>query len=241
MSKKNFMAEDIIGKIYQNRYKSWEQLPTERELAKIYGVSRDTVRRALKKLVDLNFVESIQGKGTFIKEGLAGSSLIYNSLVEKKFREISSEVLEFTEIKAGKEFSKIFDTSADDTLFQYKRIRIVDFVKVQIELTRVPKNLFPNLKRDDIKDSFHSYVIRSGYDISHFITTYSAINLSREDAELLNLKKGKAVMMIKNRGILSNSQVFEYSELVTDEYSCSYISNFNSNLLKYRNLKAERK
>lgn len=60
MSKKNFMAEDIIGKIYQNRYKSWEQLPTERELAKIYGVSRDTVRRALKKLVDLNFVESIQ-------------------------------------------------------------------------------------------------------------------------------------------------------------------------------------
>lgn len=241
MSKKNFMAEDIIGKIYQNRYKSGEQLPTERELARIYGVSRDTVRRALKKLVDLNFVESIQGKGNFIKEGLAGSSLIYNSLVEKKFREISSEVLEFTEIKAGKEFSKIFDTSADDTLFQYKRIRIVDFVKVQIELTRVPKNLFPNLKRDDIKDSFHSYVIRLGYDISHFITTYSAINLSREDAELLNLKKGKAVMMIKNRGILSNSQVFEYSELVTDEYSCSYISNFNSNLLKYRNLKAERK
>ena len=151
MSKKNFMAEDIIGKIYQNRYKSGEQLPTERELAKIYGVSRDTVRRALKKLVDLNFVESIQGKGNFIKDGLTGSSLIYNSLVEKKFREISSEVLEFTEIKAGKEFSKIFDTSADDTLFQYKRIRIVDFVKVQIELTRVPKNLFPNLKRDNIK------------------------------------------------------------------------------------------
>lgn len=127
---------------------------------------------------------------------VAGSSLIYNSLVEKKFREISSELLEFTKIKAGKEFSKIFDISTDDTLFQYKRIRIVDFVKVQIELTRVPKNFFPNLKKDDTKDSFHSYVIRLGYDISHFITTYSAINLSREDAELLNLKKGKAVMMI---------------------------------------------
>ena len=48
-------------------------------------------------------------------------------------------------------------------------------------------------------------------------------------------------MRIKNSGTLSNSQVFECSELVTDEYSCSYISTFNSNLLKYRNLKAERK
>lgn len=40
--------------------------------------------------------------------------------------------------------------------------------------------------KDDIKDSFHYYVIKSEYDTSHFITTYSAINLSREDAELLN-------------------------------------------------------
>ena len=35
-------------------------------------LKRYTVRRSLKKLVDLNFVESIQGKGNFIKEGLAG-------------------------------------------------------------------------------------------------------------------------------------------------------------------------
>lgn len=50
MNKKNFMAEYIIGKIYQNRYKSGEQLPTERELAKIYGISRNTMRKALKNL-----------------------------------------------------------------------------------------------------------------------------------------------------------------------------------------------
>lgn len=65
MSKKNFMAEDIIGKIYQNRYKSGEQLPTERELARIYGVSRDTVRRALKKTCRFKLCREYTGERKF--------------------------------------------------------------------------------------------------------------------------------------------------------------------------------
>ena len=129
---------------------------------------------------------------------------------------------------------KIFDISEDEALWEYKRIRIVDLKKIQIELTRIPKKLFPNLTLKNIEGSFHEYVTLQNYNISHFITTYTSINLKKEDAELLNSKKGKAVMLIKNRGILSDSTMFEYSELICEDYSCSYISNFNPRLQTLR-------
>lgn len=44
------------------------QLPTEKELASIYGVSRITVRQALSSLAEHGYVERRQGTGTFVAD-----------------------------------------------------------------------------------------------------------------------------------------------------------------------------
>lgn len=47
-----------------------ESLPSERELAALYGVSRDTVREAIRELSDAGYLESRRGRygGTFIAD-----------------------------------------------------------------------------------------------------------------------------------------------------------------------------
>jgi DNA-binding FadR family transcriptional regulator len=49
-----------------------ESLPPERELAALYGVSRDTVREAIRELSDAGFLQSRRGRygGTFIADPL---------------------------------------------------------------------------------------------------------------------------------------------------------------------------
>lgn len=42
------------------------KLPTEQELTQLYSVSRQTVRQALDKLVELGIIEKRQGSGSWI-------------------------------------------------------------------------------------------------------------------------------------------------------------------------------
>ncbi len=59
----NILREKILGKVYLPGAK----FPTERKLCEEYGVSRITVRHALKLLEEQGFIERMQGRGTFVK------------------------------------------------------------------------------------------------------------------------------------------------------------------------------
>ena len=62
------IASQIASKILDGTYKSGYQLPAERDLIKQFGVSRSTLREALKTLEEINLIESRHGVGRFISE-----------------------------------------------------------------------------------------------------------------------------------------------------------------------------
>jgi len=57
----------ILGNIKEGTLKPGEKLPTERKLAKMFGVGRSTVREAVSALAVVGYLEVIQGSGTFLK------------------------------------------------------------------------------------------------------------------------------------------------------------------------------
>jgi GntR family transcriptional regulator, transcriptional repressor for pyruvate dehydrogenase complex len=70
LEKKNLSVEiidHIISWIMEGRLKSGDRLPTENDLKDIFGVSRLTVREALKQLEMMSLIDIKQGGGTFVK------------------------------------------------------------------------------------------------------------------------------------------------------------------------------
>lgn len=59
--------ERIRDHIFRGDLRPGEQLRSERELCEIMGVSRPTIRQAIKKLIERGLVENRQGQGTFVK------------------------------------------------------------------------------------------------------------------------------------------------------------------------------
>jgi GntR family transcriptional regulator, transcriptional repressor for pyruvate dehydrogenase complex len=63
------IVEQIEQSILQGQLKPGDQLPSERELAQAFGVSRTAVREAVKALREKGLVEAYSGKGTFVTNG----------------------------------------------------------------------------------------------------------------------------------------------------------------------------
>jgi GntR family transcriptional repressor for pyruvate dehydrogenase complex len=67
------IVQQIEESIRAGSLKPGDQLPTERELAQQFGVSRTAVREAVKTLTEKGLVESHSGRGTFVTSGTSHS------------------------------------------------------------------------------------------------------------------------------------------------------------------------
>jgi DNA-binding LacI/PurR family transcriptional regulator/DNA-binding transcriptional regulator YhcF (GntR family) len=65
--KQNWIYEKLKNRIIVGNYPVWGALPGELALKHEFGVARETLRGALKKLENEHFIRRIQGKGTFIR------------------------------------------------------------------------------------------------------------------------------------------------------------------------------
>jgi len=62
------VAGKLAAQVLDGTYKSGFQLPAERDLIKQFGISRSTLREALKALEEINLIESRHGVGWFISD-----------------------------------------------------------------------------------------------------------------------------------------------------------------------------
>lgn len=66
-AKYEMIYKDLCEKISEKFYKNGELLPTEKELANSYNVSRITIQKAMQILSSNGLIERVPGKGTFLK------------------------------------------------------------------------------------------------------------------------------------------------------------------------------
>lgn len=233
MKKYEELVQDIISKICQGVISV--KLISERELAEKYELSRFSVRKALAKLEAIGIIKSKIGSGYFVNTSIIGSPLIYNSITESKFGEISYKKIKFNKRLPTPHEMQVFSIKDDEYLWHIKRLRLIQGKVIQVEETKLPVNLFPHIYDEIIESSLQKHVISLGLEIDSYLTTYRAINLSKEDALLLDCKRSLSAMNITNRGFLKSGEVFIVSDIIDINYQCTYHTKFNAESLNYRN------
>lgn len=91
------IAEELARGIRSRRLAPFAKLPSEAELVGRFGVSRVTVRQALRKLADAGLVISRQGKGVFVAGAVVNQELtalrgFYDNLVMQGHHPVSTVV-----------------------------------------------------------------------------------------------------------------------------------------------------
>lgn len=233
MKKKEFIIEDLLSKIYQEVFETGK-LPNQRDLAIEYGVSRFTVQQAIKDLAEMGIVQTIQGSGIFVNEKWVKNPLIFNSLTRTPYDRIESKMIKLEKDIATKKDQQIFQVEENAAMWRFERIRIVNYKIEQLEISKMPVVLFPDLTKNIIEGSIQQYVENKGHKISHHITSYVPIVTTKAQSNVLLCKRGTPAMKITNRSIFDEGQVFEYSEITAIDYSVTYIRPFDRQSHNYR-------
>jgi len=106
------VIQQIKLEIKNGNLKSGERLPSERELSDQLGVSRTSIREAVKALSFAGYLKVIQGKGTYILD----TANKYNDVVDlfSKLSNYSLDCLMETRIMLESEFARIAALNANE-------------------------------------------------------------------------------------------------------------------------------
>ena len=96
--RRNRVYEEVakqIERLILKKLKPGDKLPSERELAELLGVSRGSIRDAIRSLELVGLVETRQGTGTIVREISADALLHPFANALKRRKELVSELLDF--------------------------------------------------------------------------------------------------------------------------------------------------
>lgn len=147
------IQRDIEVSIATNRLRPGDVLPGEVELANRYGVSRVTVRQALRELVTEGLVYRVQGKGTFVSQPTIQrtepyvTSFFYEMLESgcRPSAKVSSEVC-----VPDAETRELLQLDPDELVVVTRRLRYVDEEPIAYQVNVTRESLCPGLANEDL-------------------------------------------------------------------------------------------
>ncbi|MFC4652681.1 GntR family transcriptional regulator [Lactococcus nasutitermitis] len=214
------LKEEVGASIWQ----IGQRLPSERDLAERFGVSRMTARQAITALVEEGILDRRVGSGTYVasrrvREKMRGTTS-FTDIIKAQGKEPSSEVLSYTRTLPNDVECEKLNISKNDFIIRMERIRYADKVPICFEVASIPYELVKSFDKKSITSNFFKTLEESGYEISRSEQIVSAKKVSTEVADYLKIRVGSAILGVTQVSYFSDETAFEYvlSQYVGDRF-----------------------
>jgi len=212
-------AETIRGAINDGKFPPGSQLPPEVELIDILGVSRTTLREALRILIDQGFIVRQRGRGTFVREQPIVKDLSINFGITEMISQAGfspgTQYADFRIEKASTDTSAALRIDEEEPVLVLDRVRTANKQPVVWTLDIVPVRLFGEripTSSELVTLSYYKY-LESTMNV-HFVRGEAYIRpilANSEIAEKLEVKKGDPILLILQTDYTDTNQPILYS------------------------------
>jgi GntR family transcriptional regulator len=195
------IEQDLLAEIDGGQIKPGQVFPPERELCERYGVSRITVRRAMRELEEKGYIHRKRGSGTFVAYSRIkreiGQLTGFSEEMRAQGRVPGSRLLNLQHKPAGKHIASLLDLNEGDPIWIIERLRLADgeVVSLSISHLRLPPDLFLTPMELSEEISLWSLLETKGVYISECDLTVKAIVANAHDAELLGVEVGDPLLV----------------------------------------------
>jgi GntR family transcriptional regulator len=207
--------DEIKGEIENGVWKVGDRLPSERELSETFGVSRMTLRQAIQTLSEEGILDRRVGSGTYVasqkvQEMMKGTTS-FTEIMLAQNRVPSSRTLAYFVAKPSISEMEKLQLEAGEDILRMERIRYADGLPICYEVASIPYRLVEEFSKSEVTSHFYKTLEEKGeYKIGEAEQTISAMLASEKVSDYLNVKRGAAILRLRQVSYLEDKTPFEY-------------------------------
>ncbi|MFL6113720.1 MAG: GntR family transcriptional regulator [Catenulispora sp.] len=211
---KHLQLKDLLARMIADGMQPGTPIPSERDLAEQYGLSRMTVRQAINALVADGRLERRLGRGTFVAQPKMDVQIRLVGFTEDMRRRgmtASSRTLSFERIHASSALAAHLEVESGEPVVRLVRLRYADGIPMAIERTHLPERIVPGLVEAGAPESLYGYLAEEyGIVLTWGEQSIEAATTTTEDAPLLGIRPDSVVLVMARRSFAEDVQV-EYA------------------------------
>lgn len=207
----------ILYKIEAGEFTPNTRIPSERELAKQFNVSRVTASKAIKELIQAGRLYVQIGKGTYINEEPIDLQLetltSFTEEVVNRQQRPSSRILQAEFVPADDEVAHRLKLPVTIQVALLRRVRLANEHPIALEESSIVASICPDIfKRHDFsKESLYA-VLREEYKVmmTYAEQSFEARAATEREASYLEISAGDPVLSISRVTYTQDNKPFEY-------------------------------
>lgn len=205
------LMEELETSIRNGVYKPGDKIMTEAEMAKEYGVSLITVRKAVGSLMEKGLVVRKQGKGTFVTKPKYSRNMkklqSFTEMCEQMGVKPGAQVLENRLIMADKKVADRLGIEPGSNVVYISRLRLADGEAVQVEKSYFPLK-YAFLLEEDLNNGsmFECLKEKAGAKVASSEKMIELCRATAEEAALMDVKKGDYLLFVKSTAYDENGE-----------------------------------
>lgn len=206
---------EIRKEIESGKWAVGERIPSERQLSQDFDVSRMTLRQAIQTLVDEGILQRQVGSGTYVasskvQEKMSGTTS-FTEITERQGKKPSSKTVSYHVADPSISELEKLKLKDGDQVLRMERIRYADQQPICFEVATIPIEIVNTLNKKDITSSLYKALEdKAGLKLGNATQTVSAILASEKIANFLNVKRGSAILRVRQVTTLDDGRPFEY-------------------------------
>lgn len=211
------VSEAIRRAIADGEYQRGQELPSEGELCRIYGVSRITVRQAVAELLNDGVLVRNRPRGPLVVTGpriprelLEHAGPFVSDFLEGGLRR-RTEILTAERVAATPRVAAQLKVELGTPVYHIERLHLGDDEPLARQSSWLPESIVPGLLGLDLSGSLQElYESKYGLYCVKKIQRVGARSASNEEASLLALGRRAPVLELERIVLLSDGQPVEY-------------------------------
>ena len=219
------IKEALKKSILNGVYKAHERLPSEKTLMEEFGVSRITVRQALRDLTSEGLIFSSQGKGTFVSKLKAVQDVHhlegFGEAMSAKGYDTNARVISIRFTTPTREVTESLGLKAKSEVVEVRRIRYLNREPISVDTSYFPVEIGEHLFSKDLSgDIFPMLENQLGTPLGSADIRLEARAADEEIAELLHVEAGSPIMWVQRLTMDQTDRPidFEYLAIRGDSY-----------------------